>query len=128
MKAYAVKVWTWFKALPWYYKVVAVPVLLLLVVLGVLLVISRILSAIGTTVTSTGKLDSARAKEDKVETQQALDAIKAEEKIITEKKEEIVKKLEAAGAVAEKTQEDTAKIKAATTMAELDILQKELGL
>ena len=127
MKAYITKIWNWFKALPWYYKVVAVPVLLLLVVLGVLLIISKILETIGVPV-STGKLDSARAKEDKTETKEILGEIKAEEKIIAEKKEEIVKKLEAAGAVAEKTQEDTAKIKAATTMAELDKLQKELGL
>ena len=117
------KVWEWWKKLPWYGKIPAVIVLLLVVVLAVLWLFSLFAPS------GTGKkVDPAH---DAV-VDAAMDGYEEQNKIldkkIKEKKAEIAKKLNQAGNIDAKTLEGRKKIDEAETMDDLDKLQKELGL
>jgi len=117
------KVWEWWKKLPWYGKIPAVIVLLLVVVLAVLWLFSLFAPS------GTGKKVDA-AHDAVVDT--AMDGYAEQNKIldkkIKEKKAEIAKKLNQAGNIDAKTLEGRKKIDEAETMDDLDRLQKELGL
>ena len=127
MKSLMTKVWTWFKALPWYGKLLAPLVLVLMIAFGVLFLVGKLLSGVGDTV-ALRRLDAVVTENHEEKVDAITGEIEAEEKTVEERKREILAKILEAKIIAKKTKADTIKIKAATTMKELDKLQKELGL
>jgi len=120
-----VKVKNWYLGLPWWGKIIGFLVPLLLLVLGILYLISKIYSP--------GKRDIKETLDDHAAVVDAAvatyeDQNRVLDKLIKDKKQEIAVKINQAGETDKKVLEGRDKLRAATTMEELDKLQKELGL
>ena len=115
MKHFYIKTLTWYQALPWYWKILGVAVLALLALLWILSLVEP------------KKPDTPPKPVDAVI--KPLDEMDDKlEDSIELKKKDIARRISMAAGVDEKTVERKEKIEKATTMAELDALQKEWGL
>ncbi len=115
------KVWNWYQGLPWYWKVLGAVVLIFLVLLTVLSLFKR-------ATPDHRRTDDAHNATVDV----ALDGLESQDAAITKairtKKKEIATKLNQAGNIDNATLVGRKRIGEASTMEELDALQKELGL
>ncbi|RLC85690.1 MAG: hypothetical protein DRJ03_10890 [Chloroflexi bacterium] len=115
------RIWNWYQGLPWYWKVLGAVVLIFLVLL-------TILSAFKRATPDHRRTDDAHNAT--VDT--ALDGLKSQDaavaKAIRTKKKDIAVKLNQAGKIDNTTLLGRKRIEEASTMDELDALQKELGL
>ena len=122
MQTILLKTWEWYKKLPWYFKLIGWVVFILIGVISPFIFFRP------------DKPDHADAVDNTVlgNTEERVNDIEREnaqiKKDIITKKKEIATKLNQARNIDAKTLEGRKKIEAATTMEELDKLQKELGL
>jgi hypothetical protein len=127
MKFLIQKLKTWWGGLPWWGKVLASLVWVLIALFFILFLVGKILGGTGDVV-SLKKLD--KKVEEMFKDQDAViwEDIEHQEAKVEEAKKTIADKIASAGKIDEKTKEDTDRILAAKTMKELDALQEELGL
>jgi len=117
------KSWTWYKALPWYWKVLGAVLLLAILVLAVLSVVVKILAPGPRTEADPEHADTVdTALDGQEKMRKDLDAT------VKLKKKELYIAINQAKDIDAKTLERREKIEAATTMDELDELQRKLGL
>lgn len=121
------KLWRWFVSLPWYGKVVAPVVLILLALFFVLMFVGKIFNGVGSTV-SLAKLDKLVEAQTKANVVKSEEVIREETTKIYNKKKEIEQQIQKAENVDAETAKGIARIRAAQSMEELDKLQKEMGL
>lgn len=114
---------TWFTALPWYWKLLAWVVVVLAAILAVLVLIRRLVPSSTARSADTHIL----TRTDNALKKQTAD-LEVMRKRVADKRAQILDSLQAADLLDTKRMEDREKILAAGTMAELDRLQKELGL
>ena len=123
IEKYLNKAWTWYKGLPWYWKVLGAVLLLAIFVLAILAVVAKILAPGPRT---------AADKEHSATVDAALDGqedIREElDETIKLKKKELYKAVNTAENIDGETLKRREEIGAATTMEELDELQRKLGL
>jgi len=112
---------TWYGGLPWYWKVLAVFVLLLVAALWVIVKLwPSVPSAGNADALITARTDEALAEAD-------VNAVKLQEELNAAKRN-VAESIKDAGTVDVVAGERRGKILAATSMEELDRLQKEFGL
>jgi hypothetical protein len=120
------KVWGWYAGLPWWGKVLGAVVLLLVLVLGVLAAVAGLVGprpggdAAATRAGHAAVVDAA--------VQPLVEANARADAVIAERKAEVATRLVAATRTDVATAKNRARLEQATTMEELDALQKELGL
>lgn len=117
------KSWSWYKALPWYWKVLGAVLLLAIFVLAVLAVAAKILAPGPRTAADP---EHAATVDTALDGQEGIrDEIDETVKL---KKKELYEAVNMAEDIDAKTLERRKEIAAATSMEELDELQKRLGL
>ena len=127
MKSLIQKLKTWWKGLPWYGKIVASLVWVLIALFFILFLVGKVLGGTGDII-SLKKLDKKVEEMFEEQNDIILEDIEYQEKKVAEARETIAKKLKNAADIDEKTREDTLRILDAKSMKELDALQEELGL
>jgi len=117
------KSWTWYKRLPWWGKILGAVLLLAILVLAVLAVVAKILAP------------GPRTAADPEHAETVDTALDGQESIRDEldetvklKKKELYEAINMATDIDAKTLERREEIAAATSMEELDELQRKLGL
>jgi hypothetical protein len=113
---------SWYFGLPWYFKILGMVVLVGLLLLWLL----KTFWKDGTGGAHYGWADPKGLVDSATKDFRENDAAITE--IIDAKKKEIATKLNQAGAIDQTTLDNRKKLEAATTMEELDKLQRELGL
>ena len=127
MKFLIQKLKGWWGGLPWWGKVLASLVWVLIGLFFILFLVGKVLGGTGDIV-SLKKLDKKIEKMFEEQNDVIWEDIENQEKEVEKARKVVAKKLKNAKDIDEKTREDTLRILDAKTMKELDALQEELGI